>query len=252
MIYVKLHASLLKPVIWKRSLYESFVWKISIVIIIIIILYSYFYFILRSRRLPGISSVTFTQSKTISLPTYFITLCTCSIYATSLLLPLKPCSLHKKRFINFHLDAFVSFLSFMFSSGFSPLFWRQLLIFHHRTQNCYVLSFMYRTGSTKQCPWQTQIICLSLRNNIMMDFITSLPLSPILLHAHIITSSAICLSSPSSSFYYVSIIIINFIITLQLSQILLCANHYRQYCYVPIFVISFTRCLSLSPILLYP
>jgi hypothetical protein len=119
MIYTKLYASPLKPVSWKRSLYESFVWKISIVIIIIIIiLYSYFYFILLSRRLPGISSVTFTQSKTISLSTYFITLRTCSRYATSLPLPLKPRSLHMKRFINFHLDAFISFLSFMFSSGF--------------------------------------------------------------------------------------------------------------------------------------
>lgn len=120
MTYTNLYASPLKPVIWKRSLYESFVWKISIVIIItiIVILYSYFYFILLSRRLPGISSVTFTQSKAISLSTYFITLRTCSMYATSLLLPLKPLSLHKKRFINFHLDAFISFLSFMFSSGF--------------------------------------------------------------------------------------------------------------------------------------
>lgn len=80
MIYIKLYAWPLKPVIWIRSLYESYVEKISIVIIVIIILYSYFYFILFRRRLQGISSVTFTQSKAISLSTYFITLRTCSIY----------------------------------------------------------------------------------------------------------------------------------------------------------------------------
>lgn len=115
MNYINFCASPLEPVNSKRSLCESFVWKISIVIIII--LYSSFYFIILSRRLPGTSSVTFTQSNAISLSTFLTTLRTCSIYATSLLLPLKLRSLHKKRFINFHLDAFISFPSFMFSSG---------------------------------------------------------------------------------------------------------------------------------------
>lgn len=114
MIDVKLNVCPLNSVIWKLSLYEPFVWEISIVIIVII-LHSYFYFTLLSNCLPGTRTVTFTQNNAISLSTYFITLGTCSVYDSSLPLhlPPKPCILLKKRFINFHLDFLYLYLSFL-------------------------------------------------------------------------------------------------------------------------------------------
>jgi hypothetical protein len=81
--------------------------------------------------------------------------CACSVYIllSPHSVPPKPrvFTLHKKRFINFHLDAFACIFAF-FCALFlwaSLSLWRQLLIFHHRREKLCVLSFMLDAGPTK-------------------------------------------------------------------------------------------------------
>lgn len=67
-------------------------------------------------------------------------------------------ALRKKRFINFHSDAFICIFPFfyaLFLWSFLSL-WRQLLIFHHRREKLCVLSFMLHTGPTKCHSWELQ------------------------------------------------------------------------------------------------